>query len=68
VCAPDTSQNASSSDIGSTFGVNESSTARNPFDASVYDSKSGGTNTASRQSRFARADGIALRTPVARAS
>jgi hypothetical protein len=67
-CAPETSQNASSSEIVWTRGVNAPSTSRNVFDAVVYASKSGDTNTASGHNRRARIDGMPLRTPFARAS
>jgi hypothetical protein len=66
--APPTSRNASSREIGSTSGVNDISTSRSLVAAARYEGKSGGTNTASGQSRRARAPGIAERTPYRRAS
>ena len=66
--APATSRNASSSEIGSTSGVYDSSTSRNRLECVRYASKSGGRKTPSGQSRRARTDGIAERTPNRRAS
>jgi hypothetical protein len=66
--APDTSRNASSSEMGSTVGVIASRISRNRFECARYDSKSGGMNTASGQRRRARTAGMAFRIPYARAS
>src|SRR5438093_12903740 len=68
VVAPETSRNASSSEIGSTSGVNDSRISRKRFEYARYASKSGGTNTASGHRRWARGEGTAAWRPRARAS
>ena len=66
--APPTSRNASSMDSGSTSGVIDRNTAITPADTSAYVDMFGGTTTACGQSRRAWVIGMALCTPLARAS
>ena len=65
---PATSRNASSMLSGSTSGVNSWKTAITVFDALRYFAYTGSTSTSCGQSCFARATGMAERTPKRRAS
>jgi hypothetical protein len=66
--APDTSRNASSSDIASTSGVTDRKVSITAADTAVKSRKSGWITTACGHSRRARIPGMADRTPCARAS